>query len=157
MDRKSPTDRQDMLTAMRKNLRASIRKFVQADAGLAKRHGLHATDLASLELLETSDAPVTAGALADHLGLSTGAVTAAISRLEKAGFVERAPDDLDKRRVLISLRMTPDTNITSLTASLGVRYASLTAGFSDSELEVISRFLAEMSSVMISGRDLTND
>ena len=49
---------------------------------------------------------MTAGELARESGLSTGAVTAVIDRLEKAGWVRRLPDPSDRRRVLVEV--TPE-------------------------------------------------
>jgi hypothetical protein len=48
--------------------------------------------------------PATAGWLAEMTGLTTGAVTGMIDRLERAGYVRREPDPHDRRRVIV----TPD-------------------------------------------------
>ena len=45
--------------------------------------------------------PITAGELAERTGLTTGAITGVIDRLEKAGFVRRVKDPDDRRRVII--------------------------------------------------------
>lgn len=68
---------------------------------VAERLGLHITDhKALLELWQRGALP--AGRIADLLGLSTGAVTALIDRLERHGLVERMRDPSDRRRVLVS-------------------------------------------------------
>jgi len=47
--------------------------------------------------------PMTAGQLAQHTGLSSGAMTTALDRLEASGFARRVRDEQDRRRVLVEL------------------------------------------------------
>lgn len=69
---------------------------------MADRLGLTRTDLVVLGLLGLRG-PQTAGQLADATGLTTGAVTGVIDRLERAGYARRAPDQGDRRRVIVTL------------------------------------------------------
>jgi DNA-binding MarR family transcriptional regulator len=62
--------------------------------------GLNRTDLICLDILDRLGT-VTAGRLATESRLTTGAVTAVLDRLEKAGFVRRVADPTDRRRVLV--------------------------------------------------------
>jgi DNA-binding MarR family transcriptional regulator len=71
--------------------------FLQA---VADRAGLNITDLQVLGLLEL-EGPTTAGSLAKETGLSTGAITRLVDRLEKAGFVQRVRPPEDRRKVVI--------------------------------------------------------
>jgi len=75
------------------------------DDSVARQLGVHRTDLRAMHLLENG--PVTAGAIAAHLELTTGSVTALIGRLVAAGLVTRTVDAVDRRVVRIELR--PDT------------------------------------------------
>jgi len=50
---------------------------------------------------------VTAGELAVATGLSTGALTALIDRLERAGYIARFADPRDRRRVLVRVNAVP--------------------------------------------------
>ena len=68
----------------------------------ADRLGLNRTDLSLLGLLDARGAR-TPGQIAEASGLTTGAVTGVIDRLEKAGLVRREPDPADRRRVLVRL------------------------------------------------------
>jgi DNA-binding MarR family transcriptional regulator len=68
----------------------------------ADRLGLNRTDLGLLGLLEAQGAR-TPGQIAEASGLTTGAVTGVVDRLEKAGLVRREPDPADRRRVLVKL------------------------------------------------------
>lgn len=58
-----------------------------------------------MHLLETG--PVTAGAIAANLELTTGSVTALIARLVNGGLATRTVDPVDRRVVRIELR--PET------------------------------------------------
>ena len=62
--------------------------------------GLGGTDLYALGALSTAG-PMTSGELADATGLTTGATTRLIDRLERAGHVRRVPDPSDRRKVRI--------------------------------------------------------
>jgi DNA-binding MarR family transcriptional regulator len=63
--------------------------------------GLSATEFEALDIVSRNQ-PVTAGNLAMFCGLTTGAITGLVDRLESAGFAKRSTDKTDRRRVLIS-------------------------------------------------------
>lgn len=72
---------------------------LHAQAG-AKAVGLGATDLYALNILELSGA-MTPGELGTRTGLTTGPTTRLIDRLEQAGYVRRAADPGDRRKVIV--------------------------------------------------------
>src|SRR3982751_5981610 len=67
---------------------------------VADKVGLHSTDNKCLDFL-ILNGPSTAGQLAKYTGLTTGAVTAMVDRLIKAGFVRRQHSEEDRRKVVI--------------------------------------------------------
>src|SRR6266581_7672060 len=67
---------------------------------VAEQVGLNLTDLSCTGIL-TVEGPVTAGRLAELTGLTTGAITGAIDRMERAGYVRRESDPNDRRRVVV--------------------------------------------------------
>jgi DNA-binding MarR family transcriptional regulator len=75
------------------------RRLRQAAAG---NLGINATDLDTLLLLDEHGA-MTAGRLAEALAITTGAVTGLVDRLARAGWVERARHEADRRQVLVEL------------------------------------------------------
>ena len=87
-------------------LAQALRVFLSAsdafDDALGKVLGLHPTDVRCVDLLD-QHGTMTAGALSELAGLSTGAVTFLLDRLERAGFVRRMRDVHDRRRVLVEL------------------------------------------------------
>src|SRR6187200_3244462 len=69
---------------------------------VAIRFGLSESDVEALSVLLDSGA-ATAGRLSELMGLTSGAVTRVIDRLEQAGYVRRVPDPADRRRVIVEL------------------------------------------------------
>lgn len=67
---------------------------------IARYAGLAGTDHKYLGLL-LRQGPLTAGEWATHTGLSTGAITGLIDRLEKQGLVVRQPAETDRRKVVV--------------------------------------------------------
>src|SRR5215207_10495160 len=68
----------------------------------AERLGVNRTDLHCLNIIENSGG-VAAGQLAAQAGLTTGAVTGVIDRLERVGYARRVPDPGDRRRVKVEV------------------------------------------------------
>jgi DNA-binding MarR family transcriptional regulator len=68
----------------------------------AVRMNLHVTDVQILGFLANEE-PLPTGRLAEAAGLSAGAATTAVDRLEKAGYVQRLRTDEDRRRVMVQL------------------------------------------------------
>jgi DNA-binding MarR family transcriptional regulator len=94
--------RADLLQALDRVLRQVGAQSVLISDTIAERVGLNSTDLECLDLLFLAG-PTTAGRLAEHTGLTTGAMTAVIDRLERARFVRRRRDAADRRRVLVDV------------------------------------------------------
>src|SRR5688572_7357764 len=76
---------------------------VMFHARVAEQMGLSATDEKCLDLAMRAEGPLTAGRIAELSGLSTGAVTGVIDRLERAGYVRRVRDPHDRRKVLVEV------------------------------------------------------
>lgn len=72
------------------------------DQAVAEAVGANRTDMRCIDILDR-EGPITAGRLAEAAGLTSGATTTAIDRLERAGFARRMADPSDRRRVLVEL------------------------------------------------------
>ena len=108
---------------------------------VAARFGLNTTDLEGLDLIQLQG-QVSAGQLAAATGLTSGAVTALIDRLERAGYVERIDDPADRRRVLVRIREGAIVEIARVYAPMQKRMFALWSRYSSAELAVIEDFLA---------------
>jgi DNA-binding MarR family transcriptional regulator len=72
------------------------------DDATAELLGVNRTDLNCIDIIDRHGG-LTAGELAAESGLSTGAVTAVIDRLERAGYARRVRDDEDRRKVKVEV------------------------------------------------------
>jgi len=108
---------------------------------VADRLGLNPTDHKCLELLHRAPDP-TAGDLADWTGLTTGAVTGVIDRLEQRGFVRREPHATDRRKVVIRVIPERFEELRKMFDSFGQGMATLCASYSQAELAVIMDYMS---------------
>ncbi len=108
----------------------------------AARSGMTDTDVQVLELLE-SGGPMTAGQIADQTGLTTGAITGMLNRLEEAGRVRRERDPDDARRVIVRLQSGKDDGRERdpAFAALGSAWEELAAQYDDEQLALLVEFL----------------
>lgn len=113
------------------------------------RMGLNPTDLKTGALLRETG-PITAGELADLIGLTTGAITGVLDRLEKAGVVRREHDPHDRRRVIIHLTENPEYISKAITILGGLQEESLAllAGYTDEQIALINGFIIEGREIM---------
>lgn len=139
-----------MTTEARKHtmedLTGALRGFLSAsdtfEEALGQVLGLNPTDVRCVDLLD-QHGTMTAGALADLAGLSTGAVTFLLDRLERAGFVRRVRDIEDRRRVFVDLVPLARTQISELHSGVRDALRSAAQRYSVSELERVIAFFNE--------------
>ena len=100
-----------------------------------------------LNIIENSGG-VTAGELAAQAGLTTGAVTGVIDRLERAGYARRMPDSADCRRVKVEVTPEFYRRAEGIWGPMAADWQSTVAGrFSVGELERITEFLRATNEV----------
>ena len=111
--------------------------FGQTVANVA---GISGSDLECLDFLNL-EGRVTAGRLAEVTGLTTGAITGVVDRLEKAGLVRRERDEDDRRKVFI---VTVPENVAQdrpvLRADAAGDAQAMWDGYTDAELKLLLRF-----------------
>jgi DNA-binding MarR family transcriptional regulator len=100
--------------------------------------GLHITDHKCLDLIRQYGA-MPAGRIAELTGLTTGAVTGIIDRLEKAGYVRRANDPKDRRRTIVEpIRNKKwERKIEAIFIPFHERMHKLLSSYSDGELDFL--------------------
>lgn len=109
-------------------------------AAIAERLGLNPTDHKALDFVLRAG-PITAGQLAEQTGLTTGAVTGVIDRLEQAGFVRRESDPDDRRHVIIQPVASRAPEIARLFDPMGRAWDALYSSYSDADLAIVLDFL----------------
>jgi DNA-binding MarR family transcriptional regulator len=106
---------------------------------MAQRLGLNVTDLLCFGcVLKAGEDLLTAGDLAEHAHVTTGAVTGILNRLERAGFVTRVPDPKDRRRVRVAAVPEAVTRVVALYEPHYARLNDLFADYSARELAAIA-------------------
>ncbi len=111
---------------------------------IAEHVGLSATDHKCLDLAVQAERPLTAGQIAELSGLSTGAVTGVIDRLERAGFVRRVRDPHDRRKVLVEVSRGSLARYGKAYDGLWSALDSALTGYTEDELKAIERFVLTM-------------
>ena len=114
---------------------------------VAERVGMHATDIETMDLLNTLGT-MTAGELSQRTGLTSGATTRLIDRLVQKGYVRRMADETDRRRVLIEPVFENLGEVGSLYEPLAMQLAASWTDFSDEELATILEFVRRTNEVM---------
>jgi DNA-binding MarR family transcriptional regulator len=125
-------------------------------AAIAERLGLNPTDHKAADLI-MQRGPLSAGELAALTGLSTGAVTGIIDRLEAAGWVRRTRDPSDRRRVLVSLGLSGERmrRVAAVFQPVGGALDALLERYTDAQLRTVldfverSRALVEQEAVRL--------
>lgn len=100
MDAVPTPGKQELIDEIGTSIRVFIARAVVFNHRVAEHVGLNATDHQCLGLLEVHG-DMTPSRLAHRVGLSRSATTAALDRLERAGFVRREHDTVDRRRVIV--------------------------------------------------------
>ena len=116
------------------------------DDAAAARMGLNRTDHRAMDVLER-ESPITPSRLAELCGLSRGAVTTVIDRLERAGYARRTPDPEDRRSVLVEMTPEARERAMGIYGPIGERAFAAFQRFTVAELETVERFLQTASEV----------
>jgi len=125
---------------------------------IARKAGLSGTDHKYLGLLIQHGA-MTAGEFSKLTGLTTGAITGLVDRLEKRKLAKRLFDRNDRRKVIIA----PDTEnamklLKPIFSALDQKTTALVASFSNSDLEVLERYFQSALQIMEeTTKELNND
>jgi DNA-binding MarR family transcriptional regulator len=145
--KRNHTRRGEAVRDLKLNLRHFVVELLVSSYEASEDVGVHPTDIGALCLL-LLHGPAPAGRLAELTGLTTGAVTGVVDRLEKDGFVHREVDPADRRKVIV----VPDAG--RVDCDLFPHFPSLQRaaakefydGFSIAELQLIRKFLSRLTS-----------
>jgi DNA-binding MarR family transcriptional regulator len=129
---------QELETAMRKSS-AQGTLFAQA---VAEHAGISSSDMDCMDFLNM-EGRMTAGRLAELTGLTTGAITGVVDRMEKAGFVRRERDDSDRRKVFIAPVPERLAEIGRFYVLMQRAMEKLSDGYTDAELKLLLRYATE--------------
>ena len=140
------TARATLLQQLDRAIRTAGAQSVLMSTVVAGQAGVHSTDLECLDLLFLNG-PMTAGALAQMTGLTTGAITAALDRLEAVAYLHRERDTSDRRRVVVTPATKALKRLQPMYAPLGEAMMRLNRDFSDRDLGVIVEYLTRANEI----------
>ena len=141
-------DRQELALLLR-------RLTVELDAvgqRFAELHGLNRTDVRALVAVMDAarrGTSLTAGGLGEAVDLRSASVTALVDRLERVGHLRRVRDPEDRRRVSLEISDTAMAAGAQFFGGLQGDLVAAMSGYTDEELDVVRRFLAEMTDVIV--------
>jgi DNA-binding MarR family transcriptional regulator len=130
--------REEIIQAIIEKRREMSTETIMFHQAVADILGLHITDHKCLDLIHCYGA-MPAGRLAELTGLTTGAVTGIIDRLEEAGYVRRTDDPNDRRRIIVepSKNKKWERKIEAIFIPVHERMHKLLSSYSDSELALL--------------------
>ncbi len=135
-------ERSELLQELGDVVRANQRATAVVDELVAELMGVNRTDGRCLDLLE-HEGRMSAGDLARASGLTTGAVTGVIDRLERAGYARRVADPSDRRRVLVEPTDKAHEIGWELFGRLAEQVEPHLAHYTDRDLDLMIRFQRE--------------
>ncbi|MEL7371075.1 MAG: MarR family transcriptional regulator [Myxococcota bacterium] len=137
---------QPQVTSPEKALVGACRKLYavidRLDQAAANKVGVSRNDLRALNELEHG--PVRAGHFSETLGLTTGAVSSLIDRLERLGLAERIPDPSDRRAILVAPKEKLFLELAPLYRGVADRLSSLAKQYNRDEVEASLKYLQDI-------------
>ena len=136
----SKEDHQDLVASVAREIAEFQEAGNLVDDASALRLGINRTDQRCLGLLAV-DGAMGAGQLAAATELSPGAMTAALDRLERLGYVKRARSSTDRRSVIVEITQLAREQIEAFYGPIGQEGMEQLEQYSDAELAFLRDFL----------------
>ncbi len=149
-----PPSRDELLQGLVRAEKDLSRVSLIFRAGIAAEFGLNVTDAECVDYLMDMG-PSPAGKLAAVTGLTPGAVTSVIDRLEKAGFVTRQSDPDDRRKVIVAVVQSKVAQVAARYRPTVMKIVELYAGYSDEQLAFLLDFYRRLIRVYEEGVEET--
>jgi DNA-binding MarR family transcriptional regulator len=138
--------RTDLIAQLRSEIVGYFGAASDFDERVAKQFKLSRTDMRCLDILGRLG-PMTAGHLSDESGLSTGAVTFLLDRLEESGMVKRRRDTDDRRRVWVELVPAAHRRLQHAQQPIVEEMKQVAQRFKAEELAIVRDFMREAKEV----------
>jgi DNA-binding MarR family transcriptional regulator len=138
--------KQQLIAELGELFRVSGIQDIAFDDVAAEALGINRTDLNCVDIIERHGG-VTAGELAAEAGLTTGAVTAVIDRLERAGYARRVRDEEDRRRVKVEVTPRLEERAGAIYAPLFEEWAAMMNRATTEQLQLMVDFMHDANEV----------
>ncbi|MCY0096961.1 MarR family winged helix-turn-helix transcriptional regulator [Hoeflea ulvae] len=129
----------DRITQLERKIRAASAQRTLYSGVLASKLGMHQTDLECLFIITLGE-NVTPGQLASETGLTTGAITGVVDRIERAGYIRRQRDPADRRRLFLEPVPERIEEIRAINRRAYKPWMEELARYSEAELEILLDF-----------------
>lgn len=136
-----------LLGALFAAFRTSSAQSVLFSQAAADRLGMASSDVECYDLLSLHGS-MTAGRLAELTGLTTGAITGVIDRLERSGYARRERDPNDRRRVIVQPILSKAAEAEPVFGPLAAASYALVERYTDDELALLLDFMARSNEMM---------
>ncbi|WP_229069941.1 MarR family winged helix-turn-helix transcriptional regulator [Actinoplanes sp. DH11] len=156
MEGTEAAERQRLRRALVDLLNAYSSEAQHIGHAFANRNNLHATDMHALLAVmqaERDGAPLTPGRLGEAIGLTSGATTALIDRLERGGHLRRSRESNDRRVVHLRYGDAGMQLAMAFFTPLRPHTDRVMEKFSVEELQAVEKFLDGMTAALVEYRD----
>jgi DNA-binding MarR family transcriptional regulator len=133
-------NREELIATISLEIRRSQNRADAYDEFVAEQVGLNRTDQRALDVLD-QEGGATPGQLAERMGLTSGAITTVLDRLERAGFVRRVRDEQDRRRINVEVTDLTRAKLWPYYEPMVELSERLFARYTDKQLELLLDFL----------------
>jgi DNA-binding MarR family transcriptional regulator len=132
--------RQDLVDELAREMPGYISASVRYQMAIADQLDMPLADIHAIGALREFE-PIGAKRLAELMGMTSGAVTRLVDRLEQSGYVRRSPDPTDRRRVVLRVVGERVAEIERFYAPMGLRWQRQMAQYTDDQLRFLVGFL----------------
>jgi DNA-binding MarR family transcriptional regulator len=139
----SQMNRRALMDALNRAMRNTSGQGVLYGQTVADRLGINSSDLECLDFI-VMHGPLSAGELAAATGLTSGAITGVIDRLERAGFARRDRDASDRRKVLVRALPAIERRVAPLFQPMERAAMAVLARYSDTELALLLEVFTQL-------------
>jgi DNA-binding MarR family transcriptional regulator len=133
--------RHELLAALDRTIRMVGAQSVLISQATAAKAGINSTDMECLDLLHL-EGPATPRRLAELTGLTTGAVTMLVDRLERSGFVRRTPNPADRRSIIVEALPAGAQVLAPLFEPLSRAMGEVNDRYRDADLAIVLDYLS---------------
>jgi DNA-binding MarR family transcriptional regulator len=138
--------REELSEELSDAIRAYHTAVEAVDDAACAHMGVNRTDLRCLDILGRAG-PMTAGRLAEESGLTKAAVTVVVDRMERAGYMRRVRDTVDRRRVMVDATSKAHRRARALYGMIAEKLGEQLERYSDEDLELLRDFLRERTAI----------
>ncbi|MGH2631856.1 MAG: MarR family winged helix-turn-helix transcriptional regulator, partial [Tepidiformaceae bacterium] len=138
----------DEIAALVRELHLSSTHNALFSDAIAQRLGINSTDMECVDLLHLFG-PMTPSQMSQLTGLTTGAITRLVDRLEKGGWVRRVPDLRDRRRITVEpLHETRSSPAWHYFKGMAMRMAQLIGKYTPEQLTLLTDFTRRSNEIL---------